>query len=385
MSFTLLASDGLARRGCYQTPHGSIETPVFMNVATQAAIKGGLSSVDLQTVGCQVALCNTYHLHLRPGEEIVRQADGLHGFMAWDKPILTDSGGFQVFSLAKLRKITEEGVSFASHIDGRRVFLSPEDATDVQIKLGADIIMAFDECVENPAPYDYVKQSAERTTRWLKRVKAQWFKRAGEQINDYVNLTRTNAAGRACWGINQGGIYDDLRIEHMKQITELDLPGYAVGGLAVGEETDVMYHILDILEEHMPREKPRYLMGVGTPENIIEAVARGVDFFDCVMPARNARHGHLYTWNGRVNILNERYKDDNAPLDEICGCPLCTTHSRTYLRHLFKAGEILAMRLGVLHNLWFYNHLMARIRGEIEQGTFQTFRARYSGVLSGRA
>ncbi|MDR0326388.1 MAG: tRNA guanosine(34) transglycosylase Tgt [Oscillospiraceae bacterium] len=368
--FTLITTDNLARRGRYQTPHGTVETPVFMNVATQAAIKGGLSSSDLAAVGCQVALCNTYHLHLRPGEDVIENLGGLHRFMGWNGPMLTDSGGFQVFSLAKLRKITEEGVSFASHVDGRRIFLSPEAAVDIQAKLGSDIQMAFDECVENPAAYEYVKASAERTARWLERCKEQ-MKRWG--------------GGQDLWGINQGGVYDDLRIVHMKRIAELDLPGYAVGGLAVGEETEVMYHVLDILEEHMPRQKPRYLMGVGTPENIIEAVARGIDFFDCVMPARNARHGHLYTWRGRINLLNERYKDDGRPVDETCGCPLCQNHSRAYLRHLFKAGEVLALRLGVLHNLWFYNSLMTRIRLEIENGTFQAFRAECKGVLDARA
>jgi queuine tRNA-ribosyltransferase len=367
---TLSATDNLARRGRYQTPHGPVETPVFMNVATQAAIKGGLSSSDLAHIGCQVALCNTYHLHLRPGEETIRKLGGLHRFMNWKGPMLTDSGGFQVFSLAKRRKITEEGVTFASHIDGKRVFLSPESATDIQIKLGADIVMAFDECVENPAPYEYVKASAERTARWLKRC---------------IGRVAPGAPVPALFGVNQGGTYGDLRIDHMKTIAGLDLPGYAVGGLAVGEETEIMYHILDVLEEHMPKEKPRYLMGVGTPENIIEAVARGIDFFDCVMPARNARHGHLYTWQGRLNLLNERYKDDDRPVDPDCGCPLCQNHSRAYLRHLFKAGEILALRLGVLHNLYFYNNLMARIRTEIESGTFQTFRAKVKGVLDARA
>jgi queuine tRNA-ribosyltransferase len=364
MMLTILANDGLARRGRYETPHGPVETPVFMNVATQAAIKGGLSSYDLAAAGCQVALCNTYHLHLRPGEETIEKLGGLHGFMNWERPILTDSGGYQVFSLAKLRKIGEEGVSFNSHIDGRRIFLSPESATDIQVKLGADIVMAFDECVENPAPYEYVKASAERTTRWLERCMGR---------------------GAHLWGINQGGIYEDLRVEHMKNITELDLPGYAVGGLAVGEETEVMYRVLDVLEEHMPREKPRYLMGVGTPENIIEAVGRGIDFFDCVLPARNARHGHLYTWQGKLNLLNERYKDDDRPLDEACGCELCRNHSRAYLRHLFKAGEMLAMRLSVMHNLTFYNSLLARIRTEIESGSFEVFRRRYKGVLDSRS
>ncbi|MCL2002776.1 MAG: tRNA guanosine(34) transglycosylase Tgt [Oscillospiraceae bacterium] len=382
--FSLSSTDGKARRGRCQTLHGTVETPVFMNVATQAAIKGGLSSSDLADIGCQVALCNTYHLHLRPGEEMVQKLGGLHRFMNWDGPMLTDSGGFQVFSLAKLRKITEEGVSFASHIDGKRVFLSPEGAVDIQLKLGADIIMALDECVENPASYAYVKASSERTTRWLERTKARWTERAGGQPGDCGDLTRTFVAGRACWGINQGGTYEDLRIEHMKRIAGLDLPGYAVGGLAVGEETGVMYHVLDILEEHMPREKPRYLMGVGTPENIIEAVARGIDFFDCVLPARNARHGHLYTWRGRLNLLNERHKDDGGPVDDGCGCPLCQNHSRAYLRHLFKAGEILALRLAVLHNLYFYNSLLARIRAEIESGTFQGFRAQCAGLLDSR-
>ena len=373
--FTLITTDNLARRGRFQTPHGTVETPVFMNVATQAAIKGGLSSSDLAAVGCQVALCNTYHLHLRPGEDTIGKLGGLHRFMGWDGTMLTDSGGFQVFSLARLRKITEEGVSFASHIDGRRVFLSPENAVDIQKKLGADIIMALDECVENPAPYEYVKASADRTARWLERAMVQWL--AGRGV--------PGAPFSFLFGINQGGAYDNLRVAHMKRITELDLPGYAVGGLAVGEETEVMYHILDVLEEHMPWEKPRYLMGVGTPENIIEAVARGIDFFDCVMPARNARHGHLYTWQGRINLLNNRYKDDGGPVDENCGCPLCQNHSRAYLRHLFKAGEILAFRLSVLHNLYFYNTLAARIRSEIENGTFQAFRAQCKDVLDRRA
>lgn len=367
--FSLLAQDGLARRGCYETRQGSIETPVFMNVATQAAIKGGLSSLDLQTAGCQTALCNTYHLHLRPGEETVKALGGLHRFMRWDKPILTDSGGFQVFSLARLRKITEEGVSFASHLDGRRIFLSPEGAVDIQTALDSDIMMPLDECVENPAPYDYVKQSSERTARWLERSKLHWFK---------------NEMGTKLWGINQGGVFDDLRIAHMKRIVDMDLPGYAIGGLAVGEETALMYHVLDIIEEHMPKDKPRYLMGVGTPENLIEAVARGIDFFDCVLPARNARHGRLYTWHGRINILNERFAKDSLPVDEACGCELCKNYSRAYLRHLFKAGEMLALRLSVMHNLTFFNGLMARIRSEIENKTFSSFRKQYTGVLDGR-
>ncbi|MDR1669590.1 MAG: tRNA guanosine(34) transglycosylase Tgt [Oscillospiraceae bacterium] len=374
--YTLLKTEGLARRGRVITPHGTLETPVFMNVATQAAIKGGLSALDLKAAGCQIALCNTYHLHLRPGEDTVRKLGGLHGFMGWDAPMLTDSGGFQVFSLSRLRKISEEGVSFASHLDGRRIFLSPEGAVEIQRKLGADIIMALDECVENPAPYEYVKQSAERTARWLERTAKA------------VKNLRADGDGRpdsACWGINQGGTYDDLRTDHMKRIAELDMPGYAVGGLAVGEETAMMYHILDAVGEHMPPGKPRYLMGVGTPENIIEAVARGIDFFDCVMPARNARHGRLYTWEGRINILNERYKEDGAPVDPSCRCPLCANHSRAYLRHLFKAGEVLALRLAVLHNLTFYNTLTVKIREAIETNTFAAFRKRYTGVLDGKA
>jgi queuine tRNA-ribosyltransferase len=342
-----------------------------MNVATQAAIKGGLSALDLQAVGCQIVLCNTYHLHLRPGEDTVAKLGGLHGFMGWDRPMLTDSGGFQVFSLSKFRKITEEGVAFASHLDGRRIFLTPEGAAEIQLKLGADIFMALDECVGNPAPYDYVKRSAERTARWLERTA--------------LYLGGTRPGGPVCFGINQGGVYGDLRVDNMKRIAELNMPGYAVGGLAVGEEIPVMYHVLDVVTEHMPVDRPRYLMWVGTPENILEAVARGIDFFDCVMPARNARHGHLYTWRGRINLLNERYKEDCRPVDETCPCPLCKTHSRAYLRHLFKAGEILALRLGVLHNLTFYNTLMGRIRESLENGTFQALRTQYAGVLDGRA
>lgn len=373
--YTLLSRHASARRGRYMTPHGVVETPVFMNVGTQAAIKGGLSAFDLMEIGCQVELSNTYHLHLRPGEECIWDLGGLHRFMCWDRPVLTDSGGFQVFSLAKLRKITEEGVEFASHLDGRRIFMRPEDSVNIQSALGSDIAMAFDECVENPSPYEYVKQSAARTVRWLERCAV----RRKEIGKDCVN------PGQVLWGINQGGIYDDLRIDHMKAIRELDLPGYAVGGLAVGEETAVMYHILDILEEYMPQDKPRYLMGVGTPGNILEGVARGIDFFDCVLPARNARHGHLYTWQGWINIKNERHSRDNDPIDNECGCPVCRSFSRAYLRHLFKAGEILALRLSVLHNLWFYNHLMERIRKELEQGSFDAFRGEYATRLDGRA
>ncbi|MDR2671235.1 MAG: tRNA guanosine(34) transglycosylase Tgt [Oscillospiraceae bacterium] len=366
MSFVLLKTEGRARRGVYRTAHGEIQTPVFMNVATQAAIKGGLSSFDLADVGCQVALCNTYHLHLRPGEEIVRALGGLHGFMRWPGPMLTDSGGFQVFSLASLRRVTEEGVWFASHIDGRRLFLGPEESMAIQASLGADIAMAFDECVSNPAPRDYVEASCARTARWLTRCRDEWRR-----------LTAGDGAqnpDQALFGINQGGTYDDLRVAHMREIAALALPGYAIGGLAVGESTEEMYRIISLVEPHMPADRPRYLMGVGTPGNLLEAVARGMDFFDCVLPARNARHGHLYTEEGCLNIKNEKYARDAAPVDAACGCPLCRHFSRAYLRHLFKAGEILALRLSVLHNLFFYNRLMAEIRGAIDEGRFESLR-----------
>ena len=373
--YTLLKTEHRARRGTYATAHGTVQTPVFMNVGTQAAIKGGLSCDDLEHIGCQVELSNTYHLHLRPGEDVVRGQGGLHGFMRWDKPVLTDSGGFQVFSLAKLRKITEEGVAFSSHIDGRAIFMGPEESLRIQSALGSDIAMAFDECVANPAPYDYVERSIARTTRWLYRCRDE--------------LQRLNAEspvnpGQVLWGINQGGTYDDLRVRHMHEIAELDLPGYAIGGLAVGESAEVMYHILDVLEPHMPADKPRYLMGVGTPGNILEAVWRGVDFFDCVLPARNARHGHLYTWEGCRNIKNEKYKNDPLPVDEACGCPVCTRYSRAYLRHLYKADEILALRLGVMHNLYFYNHLMEKIREALEAGEYEAFCRQYASALDRR-
>jgi len=361
--FNLTSKDTKARRGEYVTSRGIIETPVFMNVATQAAIKGALSSVDLAEVRCQVALANTYHLHIRPGDELIRRQGGLHKFMAWDGPILTDSGGFQIFSLAGLRKITEEGVAFNSHVDGRKIFMSPEDSMRIQLNLGSDIVMAFDECVEIPSPRAYVEESCERTYRWLVRCKAT--------AND-VDL----------FGINQGAVYEDLRVSHMKRIAELDLPGYAIGGLAVGEPTQQMYDIIDIVEEHMPENKPRYLMGVGTPANIIEAVARGIDFFDCVMPARNGRHGKLYTWSGagNININNQQYKEDNGPIDSQCSCPVCGKFSRAYLRHLFKAGEMLAMRLAVMHNLYFYNTLMQRIRDSIDNGTFGELRRSFNAA-----
>lgn len=375
--FELIRSEGRARRGRFSCAHGIAETPVFMNVGTQAAIKGGLSAHDLEEIGCQIELSNTYHLHLRPGSEVVRALGGLHRFMDWGGPILTDSGGFQVFSLAGLRKIGEEGVSFASHIDGRRIFLSPEDSMRIQANLGSDVSMAFDECVENPSTHAYVAASAARTYRWLERCRAEHIK-----LND---LPDTVNRAQQLFGINQGGIYPDLRVENMRQIAALDLDGYAIGGLAVGEETQVMYDIIDAVEPFMPREKPRYLMGVGTPSNIIEGVARGVDFFDCVMPARNARHAKLYTWSGTVNLKNEKYALDPGPIEEGCRCPTCRSFSRAYLRHLFKAEEILALRLCVIHNLYFYNELMRRIRTALDRGEFEAFRRRYSGLLERRA
>lgn len=369
--FNLIKTEKKARRGTFTTPHGTVQTPVFMNVATVGAIKGALDTTDLKENGCQVALSNTYHLHLRPGEDVVKNMGGLHKFMNWQGPILTDSGGFQVFSLAKLRNIEEEGVTFASHIDGHKIFMSPETSMQIQSALGSDIAMAFDECVENPSPYDYVKKSCERTTRWLERCKNE-LARLNKQ-DDCVN------PGQVLFGINQGGTYDDLRIEHMKEIAKLDLPGYAIGGLAVGESHEEMYRIIDSVEPYMPKDKPRYLMGVGTPTNIIEGVARGVDFFDCVLPARNARHGHLYTENGRINLNNEKYKDDMSPIDSECDCYVCRNYSRAYLRHLFRAKEMLAMRLAVIHNLHFYNKLMKRIRDAIDEDRFDEFRKTYSG------
>ena len=371
--FKVLKQEGRARRGAFTCAHGVVQTPVFMNVGTQGAIKGAVSAHDLKEIGCQVELSNTYHLHLRPGDGVVRQMGGLHKFMDWDGPMLTDSGGFQVFSLSGLRKITEEGVTFASHIDGRRIFMGPEESMRIQSNLGSDIAMAFDECVENPSPYEYVKASCERTARWLERCIAE---------HDRLNsLSDTVNPQQQLFGINQGGTYTDLRVWHMDEIAKLSCDGYAIGGLAVGEPTQVMYDIIDAVEPHMPQEKPRYLMGVGTPSNIIEGVARGIDFFDCVMPARNARHGKLYTWKGTINIKNEKYKLDSRPIDSICECPACRSFSRAYLRHLLIAGEMLAMRLAVLHNLHFYNELMARIREHLDNGTFEQFRAQYSGLL----
>ncbi len=363
--FEVIKTVGKARRGRMHTVHGVIETPVFMNVGTSAAIKGGISTMDLREIGCQVELSNTYHLHIRPGDDLIYQMGGLHKFFNWDKPILTDSGGFQVFSLAKLRKITEEGVTFNSHMDGKRIFMGPEESMRIQSHIASTIAMAFDECVENPATYAYAKASSERTIRWLKRSRAEL-----DRLN---SLPETINKEQLLFGINQGSTYEDLRIENMCRTAEVDCAGYAIGGLAVGEEADVMYHIIETVEPYMPKDKPRYLMGVGTPQNILEAVHRGVDFFDCVMPSRNARHGNLFTWNGKMNINNERYFADARPIDEGCGCPACRHYSRAYIRHLFKAREALAMRLCVLHNLYFYNELMARIRKAMDENCFEEF------------
>ncbi len=366
---------GEARRGEFDTVHGTVQTPTFMNVATCGAIKGALDADDLKNLHCPIMLCNTYHLHVRPGDELVREMGGLHAFTGWDGPILTDSGGFQVFSLAGLRHIQEEGVTFASHIDGKQLFIGPEESMQIQSNLGSTIAMAFDECVENPAEYGYAKKSCERTTRWLDRSQKE--------------LRRLNESGainpsQMLFGINQGCTYDDLRIEHMKEIAKMGLDGYAVGGLAVGEPTEVMYRVLDSVVPFMPEDKPRYLMGVGTPVNILEGVCRGIDMFDCVMPARNARHGHVFTWSGRRNMLNEKYEKDPLPLDEECDCPVCRKHSRAYIRHLFKAKEMLAMRLCVTHNLYFYNTLMIRIRESLENGTFPEFYETYRERLDRR-
>ena len=365
-----------ARRGRLLTPHGTIETPVFMNVATSAAIKGGVSAFDLREVKCQVMLSNTYHLHIRPGDALIHGQGGLQRFTGWDGPILTDSGGFQVFSLAGLRKIKEEGVTFASHIDGRRIFMGPEESMRIQSHLGSTIAMAFDECIENPAEYNYVKRSCERTARWLARCKAEL-----DRLNE---LPGTVNPGQMLFGINQGSTYADLRIRHMETIRELDLPGYAIGGLAVGEETEEMYRIIEAVEPYMPKDKPRYLMGVGTPLNIIEGVHRGIDFFDCVMPSRNARHGNLFTWGGKMNLLNEKYAEDSRPIDEACGCPACRKHSRSYIRHLIKAKEMLGMRLAVLHNLYFYNDLTEKIRQALDEDRYEEFYQHYRRILGER-
>ena len=398
--FKLIAEQGRARRGELKTDHGTIQTPAFMNVATQAAIKGALSGADLAAAGCQVALSNAYHLHIRPGDGLIRSLGGLHKFMAWNGPLLTDSGGFQIFSLAGRRfqnagkkglpatqaaqsplrlKITEEGVTFRSHVDGRKIFMSPEDSIRIQSNLGSDIAMAFDECVKIPSPRDYVEKSCERTYRWLVRCR-------DEQIKQN-SAPGAVTPGQMLFGINQGATFPDLRVAHMERIAGLGLPGYAIGGLAVGESEQEMYDTIETVEEHMPKDRPRYLMGVGSPRNIVEAVARGVDLFDCVLPARNGRHGRFFTWggSGSINILNEAYKDDCGPIDVLCGCPVCRDHSRAYIRHLFKAGELLAMRLAVFHNLYFYNTLMARIREAIESNGFESLRKDVRCVYGGGA
>ena len=374
--YQLIKKEGAARRGVFTTVHGTVQTPAFMNVGTAAAIKGGISSYDLKDLKCQVELCNTYHLHLRPGDEVVRDMGGLHKFMGWDRPILTDSGGFQVFSLSSLRKIEEEGVTFQSHIDGRRIFMGPEQSMRIQSNLGSTIAMAFDECIQNPATREYTTQSIARTVRWLKRCKAEM-----ARLNA---LPETINKDQLLFGINQGSTFEDLRIEHMKQIADLDLDGYAIGGLAVGEPAEVMYQVIEAIEPYMPGGKIRYLMGVGTPVNIIEAVARGVDLFDCVMPSRNARHGHLFTWNGIINLMNAKYQRDDSPIDDQCDCPVCQKHSRAYIRHLLKAGEMLGMRLAVMHNLYFYNTLMERIRAALDEGAFDAFYKTYVPILGQR-
>ena len=369
-------TDGRARLGTFETPHGVIQTPAFMNVATCGAIKGAVSAFDLKELKCQVQLCNTYHLHVRPGDELVRELGGLHRFTGWDGPILTDSGGFQVFSLAKLRRIKEEGVHFASHVDGRKLFIGPEESMRIQSHLGSTIAMAFDECVENPAAYTYAKDSCARTTRWLRRCR--------NEMQHLNSLPDTLNPHQMLFGINQGCTYEDLRVAHMQEIAAMGLDGYAIGGLAVGEPAADMYRIIEAVEPHMPADKPRYLMGVGTPENILEGVFRGVDLFDCVMPARNARHGHVFTWSGHRNMLNQKYERDMAPLDEECDCPTCRRHSRAYIRHLFKVDEMLAMRLCVMHNLYFYNTLMERIRDSLQQGKFNELYRKLIGVLDKR-
>ena len=374
--YKLIKTQGTARRGEFHTVHGVVQTPAFMNVATAAAIKGGLSAKDLEDIRCQVMLSNTYHLHLRPTDKLVRQMGGLHQFTTWKRPILTDSGGFQVFSLSALRKIKEEGVYFASHLDGHKIFMGPEQSMQIQSNLGSTIAMAFDECVENPAEYSYSKQSCERTVRWLARCKAEM-----QRLNSLDDTVNKN---QLLFGINQGCCFDDLRVEHMKQIRDMDLDGYAIGGLAVGETKEEMYHVISVVEEHMPKDKIRYLMGVGTPGNILESVRRGVDLFDCVMPSRNARHGHLNTWNGIINIMNVKYRDDSEHIDTHCDCPVCKRYSRAYIRHLFKAKETLGQRLAVMHNLYFYNNLMEKIRENLDNDTYEEFYSKYVDLLDTR-
>ena len=371
--FILKVKEGRARRGALETPHGVIETPVFMSVGTAAAIRGGCSTDDLVEVGSPVELSNTYHLHMQPGEELIARLGGLHEFMHWERPILTDSGGFQVFSLRNLRKIKEEGAYFTSYLDGRRIFMGPEESMQIQCALGSDIAMAFDECIENPSPRDYVEKSVARTTRWLRRCKDEH-----ERLCSQPGVVNP---GQLLFGINQGGTYDDIRAEHMREIAKLDLDGYAIGGLSVGESAEEMYRIIDAVEPFMPADKPRYLMGVGTPLNILEGVYRGVDFFDCVLPLRNAQHGNVFTWGGKIRILAEKFKYDPSPIDEGCGCPACRSYSKAYIRHLLKADERLGMRLCVLHNLYFYNELMAKIRAEIERGAFTEFYGYYREIL----
>ncbi|MBQ6626968.1 MAG: tRNA guanosine(34) transglycosylase Tgt [Ruminococcus sp.] len=374
--YKLIKQEGSARRGEFTTPHGTVQMPAFMNVATCGAIKGGLSALDLKSIDTQVMLSNTYHLHLRPGDETVKKLGGLHKMTNWDGVILTDSGGFQVFSLAKLRNIKEEGVYFNSHIDGRRIFMGPEESMQIQSNLGSTIAMAFDECVANPSEYSYTKDSTHRTTRWLERCI--------KKMDELNNLDDTINKEQMLFGINQGGVYKDLRVEHMKVIREYDLPGYAIGGLAVGETAETMYEIIDAVEPFAPKDKPRYLMGVGTPVNILEGVYRGIDLFDCVMPSRNARHGHLFTWEGIININNAKYELDDSPIDKTCTCPTCQNFSRAYIRHLMKANEMLGMRLAVMHNLHFYNHLMERIREELDNGTYTQFYLKYREILGKR-
>ena len=374
--FTVLMKDGRARRGVLHTVHGDVQTPVFMNVGTCAAIKGGVNTMELRQIDCQVELSNTYHLHLRPGDRLIHEMGGLHKFMNWDRPILTDSGGFQVFSLSQLRKITEEGVRFASHIDGKRIFMGPEESMQIQSNLASTIAMAFDECVENPAPHKYCKDSMERTYRWLLRCRAEL-----DRLN---SLPETINKQQMLFGINQGGTYEDLRVEHMHMIREVNCEGYAIGGLAVGEPTEEMYRIIDAVEPHMPEDKPRYLMGVGTPCNILEAVHLGVDFFDCVMPSRNARHGNLFTWHGKMNLMNEKYAKDPRPFDETCDCPACRHYSRSYVRHLLKAKEAVGMHLAVTHNLYFYNNLTRKIREALDGGYFESFYQKYRTILGER-
>ena len=364
--YRLLKTDGRAKRGELQTVHGTIQTPVFMNVGTVAAIKGAVSTMDLKEIGTQVELSNTYHLHVRTGDKLIKEMGGLHKFMNWDRPILTDSGGFQVFSLAGLRKIKEEGVTFQSHIDGRKIFMGPEESMQIQSNLGSTIAMAFDECAPAKAERDYVEKSVARTTRWLARCKKEM-----QRLNSLPDTVNPN---QLLFGINQGAVYADIRIDHAKRISELDLPGYAVGGLAVGETHEEMYHVLDETVPYLPQDKPTYLMGVGTPANILEAVDRGIDFFDCVYPSRNGRHGHVYTKFGKINLYNAQYEKDDRPIEEGCQCPVCKNYTRAYVRHLLKAKEMLGMRFCVLHNLYFYNHLMEDIRGAIEEGRYSAFK-----------